>query len=299
MTVKSLIVDAGKILLGGLVFALGTVLGGMLASLLNLPLPSPVQGVDMSQAAYYTMLATPLVALALALLAGGLGGSFIARAVTLALFTWIAYTVNTQLEASIFSEFAKGIPFALISYAVPAALCGVCIAWLFPSDTGTNTREALNAYWSVRSAPDWAWRLALGALAFMPIYFAFGLMVVPFTGEYYRQNLFGLAMPTLEQILPILFVRSLLFFAACLPILVLWQKSRVDLFWRLGLALYLLVGLIYMLTGTWLPWAVRMPHALEILADEFVYAGVLIWLLARKQPAALKSSQTLDWAGTG
>jgi hypothetical protein len=119
----------------------------------------------------------------------------------------------------------------------------------------------------------------------MPIYWVFGLIVLPFTEQYYRQNLFGLTMPTIEQLLPILFVRSLLFFAACLPILVLWQKSRWDLFWRLGVALYLLVGLIYMLTGTWLPLSIRVPHALEMLADEFVYAGVLVGLLASQHSA--------------
>jgi hypothetical protein len=231
------------------------------------------------------MLATPLIVLALALLARGLGGSFIARAGTLAFFTWIAYTVNTQLEASIVSEFSKAIPFALVTNAVPAVLCGACVAWLFPSDTRASTRQVFDAYWSRRSAASWAWRLALGAVAFMPIYWVFGLIVLPFTEQYYRQNLFGLTMPTIEQLLPILFVRSLLFFAACLPILVLWQKSRWDLFWRLGVALYLLVGLIYMLTGTWLPLSVRVPHALEMLADEFVYAGVLVGLLASQHSA--------------
>ena len=60
----------------------------------------------------------------------------------------------------------------------------------------------------------------------MPIYYFFGLLVIPFTIEYYRQGLFGLQIPSLDQLLLILFVRSVLFFLACLPILVAWQNSR-------------------------------------------------------------------------
>jgi hypothetical protein len=75
-----------------------------------------------------------------------------------------------------------------------------------------------------------------------------------------------------------------LFLLACLPIILTWQKSELALFWRLGLALFFLVGFVIMLYATWLPLYVRIPHTLEILADEFVYAGALVWLLGKRQP---------------
>lgn len=105
-------------------------------------------------------------------------------------------------------------------------------------------------------------------------------------------------MPTIDQLLPILFVRSLLFFLASLSVLVLWQESDLSLFWRLGLALFILVGFVYMLMSTWLPLYVRIPHTLEVLADEFAYAGVLVLLFARrnapdKQPRGAVESTTL------
>jgi len=28
-----------------------------------------------------------------------------------------------------------------------------------------------------------------------------------------------------------------------------------------------------------MPWALRFPHMIEILFDEFVYAGALVWLM--------------------
>jgi hypothetical protein len=291
MTAKILFVNLGKLILCGLTFAVGTILGGMLASLLKLPTPTPPQGADVRAIGLYSMLATPLLALALALIARGLGGSFLTRMLSISFFTWTAYTLNTQLEASIFTAYAAGFWFAAVDYLVPALLCGAAVAFLFPPEkNGEGLFAASTAFFARRTPLSWVWRLVVAAVAFMPIYFLFGLMVVPFTGEYYRQNLFGLTMPTIDQILPILFIRSILFLLACLPIIILWQKSWTSLFWRLGFALYVLVGLIYMLISTWLPLYVRFPHALEILADEFVYAGVLVMLLA-KRPAPEKLSQ--------
>jgi hypothetical protein len=104
----------------------------------------------------------------------------------------------------------------------------------------------------------------------MPIYFVFGLMVLPFTGEYSQQNMFGLVAPTIQQFLPILFIRSVLFFLVCLPIFVVWRGSARSLFWQLGLPPFMLVGFNIMLIAAWLPLYVRFPHTLEILADEFV-----------------------------
>jgi hypothetical protein len=104
-------------------------------------------------------------------------------------------------------------------------------------------------------------------------------MVLPLIGEYYRQNMFGLVAPTIQRLLPILFIRNVLFFLACLPIFVAWRGTARNLFWRLGLSLFMLVGFNIMLIATRLPIYVRFPHTLEILADEFVYAGALLLIL--------------------
>jgi hypothetical protein len=280
MTFKTLLFDLGKLVVAGAAFAVGIMIGGMLATALQLPPPGAPEGADMSTVGTYSMLTTPLLALALAVLARGLAGGFLTRAAVLTFFMWIAYAVNTQLEATIVSTYAGGVPYAVVMYLVAAVFCGTAVAFLFPAEKSSpGTGAVVKAFWARRRPLDWAWRLALAAVVFMPIYFAFGLMVLPFTGEYYRENMFGLVAPTIEQLLPILFVRSVLFLLCTLPIIMLWQKSDRILFWRLGLALFLLVGFVIMLYATWLPLYVRIPHILEILADEFVYAGVLVLLL--------------------
>lgn len=281
MRLKKVLVDLGKLLLCSIAFVLGTFIGGMVAVLLQLPTPRIPTGID-SSVIWYQMLATPLIALSLAILARGLGGGFVTRAFSLSSLGWIAYTVNTQLEASIFTAYASGFWFAIVSSLFSSALCGAAVAYLFPSYSKRSFAAGWKAFFEQRRAASWAWRLVIATIAFAPIYFFFGLLVTPFTLEYYRQNMFGLELPTINQILPILLLRSLLFLSACLPVIILWQKSARSLFLRLGFALYVLVGFVYMLISTFLPLSVRFPHALEIFADESVYAGVLVLLLARR-----------------
>jgi hypothetical protein len=283
MTLKSLLLSLGKLVICGLAFAIGTLAGGMLSTALQLPLPAAPAGADMTNVQIFSIVTTPLLALGLVILSRGLAGSFLTRALVLSFFTWIAYAVNTQLEASIVSTYAAGFWYALVMYLFAALLCGVAVAYFFPPEKQVDARETLREFWARYGASGWSWRLALATVAFMPIYFLFGLMVLPFTGDYYRESMFGLVMPTIETLLPILFIRSVFFLAACLPIVILWQKSDRALLWRLGLALFLLVGFVIMLYADWLPLYVRVPHTLEIFADEFVYAGALVWLLGRGQ----------------
>jgi hypothetical protein len=114
----------------------------------------------------------------------------------------------------------------------------------------------------------------------VPIYLLFGSLVAPMTAEYLQQSMYGLRQPSQVEILVVLVVRSALFLLACLPIVVMWQRSYRSLFLGLGSALFVLVGLLYMLGAYYMPLTIRVPHTLEILADSFAYAGVLVLLFA-------------------
>lgn len=299
MTRRTLLIDLGKLILAGAAFAVGMMLGGMFATWLQLQPPIPPQDADMSTVALYSMLTTPLIALGLAVLARGLSGSLIVRALVLSFFLWVTYAVNTQLEAAIVSTYAGSMPYAIVMYSVAALFCGTAVAFLFKPDRHDVTaRQALSEYRAGTTTFGLIWRLGLAAVAFMPIYFVFGLMVLPFTGEYYQQELFGLVAPTIESLLPTLFIRSVLFLLACLPVIVLWQSPARALFWRLGLALFLMVGGVIMLYATWLPLYVRVPHLLEILADEFVYAGVLVLLLKKRGDLAAQADPQIPRGGS-
>jgi hypothetical protein len=231
------------------------------------------------------ILESPLLALVLIPLARSIAGNYWARTLMLASVTWIANSVNNQIEASYFGNMAAGFWFTILTFLVPSLLVAAVVAWLFPARSKEPGPAAtMKALWGRHTVSGWVWRVALGLVLFMPIYYFFGLLVIPFTEEYYRQGLYGLRIPPLDQLLVILFVRSVLFFVACLPIVMAWQSSKRNLVLYLGLALFYLVGFQSLLIATWMPWALRLPHLLEILADEFVYGAALVMLLGIGQP---------------
>jgi hypothetical protein len=277
---KQLLINLGKLLLCSIVFFIGMQIGSMAASLMGLRSAPMAPGVDRNLSLLYALLTSPLVALALVLLAAGLPGSLTTRALILAFLTWIAYGVNDQLEGLLVSTYSTGFSFAIVESLVASLLLGAAAAALFPPAKNAKGCVATSkAFFARRGTGTWIWRLVIASVVFVPIYVIFGLLTYPFVSDYYQNQMYGLQEPAADQLLNILFVRSVLFFIACLPIFITWQDSRRNLFLRLGFGLFVLVAAPSIFTAYWLPLSLRLPHALEILAGEFVYVGVLIVLL--------------------
>jgi hypothetical protein len=280
---KQLLVNLGKLLLCSLAFILGAVIGGMAAALLGLQQPSMPEGVDTSRAFLLLLLESPLIALALAPLAKRLGGGLLPRALILVFFTWVAYALNTAIESLAFTTTTmEGAVFTTVSFLVPSVSCGTMTALLFAScEKGRSQATIARCFFDHRTLGAWVWRIAVATVAFVPIYLFFGSLVAPITAGYFQQSLYGLRQPDPNEVLVVLFVRSVLFLFACLPIIIVWQRSKRSLFLSLGFALFVLVGFLYMLGAYYMPLTIRIPHTLEIMADSFAYAGVLVAILAR------------------
>lgn len=283
MTPKAILHFLGKLMMGALAFIGGMMIGGMLAGLSGLQAPALPPGMDVNATMQIMFGSSPLLVLALYLVGRELGGGWLARSVALALLAWIAYTLNTVIEGVVFSSYVTTPWFNLISFTPAVVLCAGITAWLFPSRYPTaSIKQSWQTYFQQRTPGAWRWRLLVAAVSFMPIYYFFGTLVVPFVGDAYQQGNFGLAAPPLATLLVVLLIRSVLFFVACLPVVVAWRGTKLSLWLSLGFALFVMVGLLYMLAGTWLPGWMRVIHSLEILADSFVHAGVLVWLLAKE-----------------
>lgn len=284
MKIKFLLIKLGKLLFCGFVYFIGLIVGGIITSGLHLPQPPLPEGVNQSSATIALLMVSPILAFALSLIAQGITGGWVTRTLILSCLTYVTYTLNTVLDASLYvTAYASTSAFTTISAIVPSLFCGCAVALLFPpKEKPQSFVTAWKTFFGQRKPGQWLWRLLFAGVAFMPIYIFFGLLVNPITGEYYRPDMFGLKAVGWDEILPVLFVRSLLFFLACLPVFVTWQKFERSLLLNLGTSLFILVGFLYMLMGYWLPLIVRIPHSVEILADSFVYAGVLIWLLTKR-----------------
>jgi hypothetical protein len=283
MKIKQTLINLGKLLLCSVAFIVGAVIGGTAAALLGLQQPPMPDGVDGSFAFLLLLVESPLMVYALVLVARGLGGGLLTRALALSLFTWVAYTLNTVIETLAFTTATiEGALFTTISFLVPGILCGAAVALLYPAEGKVEgLADAAREFFGRRTAGAWIWRMAVAAVAFVPIYLLFGSMVAPLTAEYFQESTYGLRQASQDEILLVLSVRSVLFLVACLPIVVMWQRSYRGLFLSMGFALFVLVGLLYMLGAYYMPLAVRVPHTLEILADSMAYAGTLVVLLAK------------------
>jgi hypothetical protein len=258
----------------------GTVLGSMLAGAMGMQAPPMPAGTDPQTLLLAQLVASPLLALALAFLSRGMEGGWVARWLILSFLAWIAYSVNTLLETAIFTTLATASSFTAIIQLVGSFACGAAVAALFrPSDKGQGLVSNARTFFSRRPTSAWAWRIPLAAVSFLPIYLFFGTLVARVTYGYYAGEVAGLTAPGWGEILPVLFVRSLLFLAASLPVLVAWGKSPRRLILSLGFAMFVLVGAMGLIGGYWLPLDVRAYHGLEILADSMIYAWVIVALL--------------------
>ena len=268
-----------KAIVCGIAFMVGQMFGGAVTGALGLPPPVMPQGVDLKQMATVSTIASPLFGLLIGPLAAGLGVGFVARWLVLSLFIWVAYGVNTGLEAQIFTSFGTWYSIAAMS-VLPALLLGLVLALLFRpccqvGPFGARARR----FFAARRAGAWAWRLAAAVLAFPVIYFVFGLMVTPFVVSYYQSGAAGLHLPATGVLLGVLLLRSTLFMLCALPVLIAWAGHRGRLVIALGMALWVTVGLFGMVVASWMPQAIRGPHAIEIGADSFAHAAALVLLL--------------------
>lgn len=274
-----------KLVLCGLTFLVGMLVGGMVAELSGLQPPEMPAGADVSTIMIYYLVTSPIMALALSFLARGISGKFIVRTLILTGLTFVVYTLNTVLDATLYMSWAtiSTSMYTIVSFFIPSFFVSAAVAFFFSYDESKHSFiDSLQAFLKQRTKQEWIWRIALAVISFMPIYIFFGKLVLPLTGDYYQQEIYQLQMPGWDQIIPILFTRSVLFFLACFPVIVMWQRSRLSLFYRLGFALFILIGFLYLISAYWLPLSIRIPHALEILGSSYVHAGVLVGLLMRK-----------------
>lgn len=284
---KNILSYLWKISLCALAFYAGTMMGGMVASRIGLPIPEMPAGADQLVLGQIMLVVSLILAGCLAILSRNISGSFVSRWLTLSLLVWIAYGVNNVIEGAIFTSMSAASVFTIVLYVFASLLCGAVAAWLFPPESeGADYFTRAKYFFARHTTVSLPWRILAAFLAFPLIYLAFGRVIAPLVIDYYKQGLFGLSLPDWSQILPILFLRSFLFLIACLPILIAWQASNRSLFLSLGLALFLFVGGLSMLQAYWMPTTLRAIHTLEILVDELVYSAVLVALFVG--PIALK-----------
>jgi hypothetical protein len=257
-----------------LAYFIGVMISGAVITATKLQWPSFPESFNQSNEFVLSLLSAVLMAFCMALLARGIRGSQVARWFMLATFSYVAFGLNNQIEAAIFTTHG-GTVTMLLFFILPCALGAVSAVRLFEPERMEPVLE--NAI-TDQPASKWLWRVAVAWLAFPVIYLFFGMLVAPIVVPVYQSQDFGLILPGFATIIPVALVRSALYLAFTIPIIISWSRSRRSLFWSLTFAFFAMMGLIGLLSTSFFPPILRITHSIEILGDAFVYALLLVAL---------------------
>ncbi len=267
-----------------LAYFFGVIFAGAAITAAQLPWPKFPGTPDEATNLILGLVSSFLMAVCLALLARGIRGSHVARWLILAAFTYVTFGLNNQIEAAIFTTYG-GTATMLLLFILPCALAAAAAVRLFrPRQTDTTLENAITG----RSVSRWWWRAVVAWLSFPVIYVFFGMLASPFVVPVYERQDFGLRLPGFDVIIPVALVRSGLYLAVTIPLLVNWSRSRRSLILALGVAYFAMMGLIGLVTATFFPPVLRIAHSVEILGDGFLYAWLLVVLFISKVPHEIK-----------
>jgi hypothetical protein len=273
---KKIVVTVGKLILCALAFYVGFILGGIFSAAAGFPTPEMPAGAVAATVQTALMISGFPVAICLALLSSRISLKFTPRWLSLAALVWLAYGVNTYLEANIFTTYGSASLINVITSLGAGLLGGAAVAWFFPPAYQPEPLWITVATFFRRyRSSDCAWRFLAAIVAFPVIYYFFGWLISPIVVPYYQQQGGSLVIPSLGILLPVLFFRSSIFLVSCFMVLVAWRSTRFSLALSLGAAMFMLVGGIGLMVASFLPAILRVVHSFEILADSLCYAIAL------------------------
>ena len=261
-----------------LAYFIGVMISGGVITASKMQWPAFPQSVDQTNEFVISFFSSIIMAGCLALLARGMRGSHSARWLILTAFTSVTVGLNNPIDAAIFTT-SGGTATMLIFFILPCAFGAAAAANLFrPEESDSSVENSITG----QPASNWLWRVAVAWLAFPVIYIFFGMLAAPLVVPVYQTMDFGLTLPGFGTMIPVALVRSALYLAVTIPILVTWSRSRRSLLWSLAVAFFAMMGLIGLLSATFFTPVLRVTHTVEILGDAIVYAWLLVALFVPK-----------------
>jgi len=191
------------------------------------------------------------------------------------------YFYSTVSVSAILPDLAEGLFVTLIE--------AVLIALLFvPVTRQSAIGIEMKEFFEERRGSSWVWRILIASLLWIPIYFAFGMVAFPFLTPYYTDPSLGLGLtlPSFGVVIPLQFVRGLIYVLVLLPLIAALRIGRKYLFGVLSLVLYVPGAFIPLLTNLLWPVPLRIIHGIEVLGDFVVFAAVIVALLKKKEQSS-------------
>jgi hypothetical protein len=274
-------IDLVKGAVSSLVSFLGMIIGSRVAGLLNLPLPTMPDYMSMTTLLPLMIISGITIAIVLGECFQRLSWSFWPRLLGIGICYYLLYYVLNILDGLLFTPLPN-MTTGIFSELFPSFFAAVVIAWLWhPKVNVLGASEIIATFFSKRQWSVWAWRLLVSWLIYPPVYYLIGRIAALFTLHYYEDpNLnLGLTLPSISTLLLMQILRGALFLLAVTPIIISWHGTRTGLWLWVGTLIFILIANQIIVQAYWLPWGLRIPHILELLADSFIQAGIYIWLL--------------------
>ncbi len=201
-------------------------------------------------------------------------------------------TFIAQIESLVFHILPPGVLPRLflmgVLVAAPFSLLAVLILGKRKADTATihepNARLLM-------PASEWAWKLAVIAIAYMILYSTFGYFIAwknPAVQAYYGGIDEGSFLAHMKAVFttapwlePFQALRGVLWALLALPVIRMmkgrWQEAAI----AVGLLFAVLMNSQLLLPTPLMPEAVRMTHLIETAPYNFIFGCLIVWLLHR------------------
>ena len=261
----------------GLVFAATVIISRLVLQPLGLGLPRVPAQAPEDVAGYYLVVGSIGLAAGTAWLVQGLEASTLRRwSVTFA-FVFVGFALSTTLEAGIYSA-AGGVVLTVLLFLLPCLALSMLQVMISRIDKKPSPGPA--APGRKPDQRDWAWRLAAAVLAFPVVYFAFGIIVSPIVAGYYTEGIAGLVLPSTTLIVGTQVLRGILHVAIIFLVMQIWGRSKRQLVMALTASFFVFVTMYDVVLAYEMPIVLIATHAVEVLADSFVFSWIVVVLLA-------------------
>jgi len=223
-----------------------------------------------------------LLALILCAIAKHLPWRTAERVFVLWFLLFIVRGLNLMLEWYFFStEGLAATARSGVSTTLGSLALAIVVALLFPPlRVEGSLGRSMGALLAQHGWFSWAWRVVIGIVTYVFVYFVFGGIAFQFTKPYYTDPSYGLnlTLPSAGAVFKLQFVRGFTFLLASFFVLSGLKVSRLKQAWLMGLALFIPGGLAPLVAAEDWPVALRFYHTVEIFFQNFT-TGVVLALL--------------------
>jgi hypothetical protein len=157
------------------------------------------------------------------------------------------------------------------------------------SDAGENSRLVMRK-------SEWAWKLAVIAVAYVILYFTFGYFIAwknPTVREYYGGSdpggfltQMGTVVRDTPWLIPFQILRAMLWTLLALPVVRSLKGSWQETALSLGFMFAVLLSDLLLLPNPYMPESVRMSHLVETALSNFIFGAFSGWLLTDRRAIA-------------